>query len=70
MGQSQSRRSYYSNARAEGGAYGASNERAGNTASDKADYRFRRDRAAHEGEGQRYNRNSFHRASSSFGTAR
>jgi hypothetical protein len=26
VGQSQSRRSYYSNARADGGAYGASNE--------------------------------------------
>ncbi len=70
MGHTQSRRSHYANTRADGGTYGPSDEQAGNTASDKADYRFRRNRAAHEREGQSYHRNSFHRASSWFGMAR
>jgi len=59
-GHTHHRRCHYANARADGGAYGPSNESASNPASDKADYGFRRNRATHEREGQSYHRNYFH----------
>jgi hypothetical protein len=59
-GHTHHRRCDCANARADGGAYGPSNESASNPASDKADYGFRRNRATHEREGQSYHRNYFH----------
>lgn len=49
-GHTHHRRCHY--ARADGGAYGASNESASNPASDKVDCGFRRNRATQEREGQ------------------
>jgi hypothetical protein len=59
-GHTHHRRCHYANARADGGAYGASNESTRNPPSDKAGYGFRRNRATHEREGQSYHRNQFH----------
>jgi hypothetical protein len=66
-GHTHHRRCHYAHARADGGAYGASNESASKPASDKVDCGDRRNRATQEREGQSYHRNNFHQASSSFG---
>ena len=53
------RRCHYTHARADGGAYGASNESASNPAGDKVDGGFRRNRATHEREGQSFTATTF-----------